>query len=117
MGISPGKLPWYFATACVTLLNRLLRLDMKCESSSSGHSPAIAATLEVGNDRFPVAELAPSYLVLRSARALGPMHGVVVMSIDGKPIRYPVALPQGINPHVDRQPLLDIPASPLAEAV
>jgi hypothetical protein len=99
------------------LLYGLLRFDMKSASSTSGYSPTIAATLEVGNDRFPVAELAPSYLVLRSARVLGPMHGVVVMTIDGKPIRYPVMLPQGINPHVDRQPLLDIPASPLAEAV
>ena len=85
--------------------------------TSRGYSPPIRITLEIGSEQFPVAELAPSYLVLRSARALGPSRGTVVMTIDGKPIEYHVLLPKGINPNLIRQPLADIEASPLAEAV
>jgi hypothetical protein len=86
-------------------------------SSSSGYSPPIRVTLEIGSESLPVAEVAPSYLVLRSARAMGPANGTVVLNVDGRSTRYSVILPQGINPSIERQPLVDLTDTSFAEAV
>jgi hypothetical protein len=90
---------------------------MSLSSPSSGYSPPIRVTLEIGSESLPVAELAPSYLVLRSARPMGPANGTVVLNVDGRSTRYAVVLPQGINPTVERQPLIDLADTSFAEAV
>jgi hypothetical protein len=83
--------------------------------STSGYSPPIRITLEIGNDKFAVAELGPDFLVLRSARRTAPSSGTLVVNVDGQEVVHRVMLPNGIDPDSYDQTLVHLET--LAKAV
>jgi len=85
-------------------------------ASSSGYSPPIRITLEVGGERFQVAQLGEDFLVLVAPREFEPTSGTVVVDVDGERIIHRVSLPNGINPDVEDQVLLHLETVPLAKA-
>ena len=85
-------------------------------SASSGYSPPIRITLEIGHEEFAVAELGDDFLVLKSPRAIGPASGTVVVDVDGQRVLHRVSLPNGIDPESEDQALIHLETVPLAKA-
>jgi hypothetical protein len=78
---------------------------MASNSPTFGFSPRIEIDLEANGKKYIVAEVAPTYLVLRSPAALGPTEAVVIVTVDGEEVRRRVFLPAGLVPDSERQPL------------
>lgn len=65
-------------------------------STSGGHSSDVRIALAVNGHVFSVAELGPSFVVLRNPIAHPPAEAELMLSIDGNERRWQVELVDGI---------------------
>lgn len=75
-------------------------------SSPLAYSPPIEITLEIFDERVPVAQVGPEFLILRTPRDFAPTLATVVVTVDGQPVRRRVRFPSGIRSDLRRQPLI-----------
>jgi hypothetical protein len=71
-----------------------------------GHSAEVKMRLELGDSTFPVAQLGPDFLILRTLVEQAPADAVLFYSVDGKERRRDIRLPEGISPTRPRTPIV-----------
>ena len=69
----------------------------------AGYSPPLTIDLTLHGEQYEVAAIGPDAVTLRHPRTAPPGHGVVCVSIDGRPILYHVDLFDGIDPDRKKQ--------------
>ena len=63
-----------------------------------GHSADVRMRLHINGHTLPIAQLGRNHLVLVEAAAYPPMSAEISLIIDGHERRWPVQLPDGLNP-------------------
>lgn len=63
----------------------------------SSHSAVVNMALHVNGQTIRVAQMGPSFLILKEAIEIPPASGFVTLDVDGTVETYDVDFPQGIN--------------------
>jgi hypothetical protein len=70
-----------------------------------GHSAEVQIHLVLKGTILPVSHLGPDYVRLRESAEVPPCEGQIVLVIDGHESRWPVRLPEGLQPGQGRIPV------------
>lgn len=90
-------------------------MDSPAQAIDAGYSPDISIELFLHNERFDIASLGPSAIVVRSPRAAGPGQGTIRLVVADRVTLLKVDMVHGINPAQREQSYLQLGA--LKEAV
>lgn len=71
----------------------------------AGHSAEVQMHLLLNGAMLPISHLGPDYIRLGERAEFPPCAGHIVLVIDGHESRWPVHLPQGLQPGCGRIPV------------
>jgi len=74
----------------------------------NGQSAVVRMRLLLNGCSLPIAQLGPDFLILREPAECPPSKAEITLTVDGKEERWPVRLPEGIQPDHTRIPVLRI---------
>lgn len=74
------------------------------QTARNGYSPTIAAQLHIGDQRFDLAAINATRIVLRCAHAVPPGPAALHMQIDGKETVTSIYMTNGVDPSLEDQP-------------
>ena len=70
-----------------------------------GHSAEVQMHLVLNGSILPLSHLGPNYVRLRESAEVPPCDAQIVLVIDGHESRWPVHLPEGLQPGHGRIPV------------